>query len=100
MARRAWAAFGRLLKERPLLTNMAVSGLTMTTGDLTAQALERRAQHRARRAAAYDPGESFVSLVVGSFRVPGPRPAPAAPSASAARATRAGEIVPGGAQRA
>ena len=41
MARRAWAAFGRLLKERPLLTNMAVSGLTMTTGDLTAQALER-----------------------------------------------------------
>ena len=42
MARRAWATFGRLLKERPLLTNMAVSGMTMTSGDLIAQVLERR----------------------------------------------------------
>lgn len=43
MARRAWAAFGTLLRERPLLTNMGVSAVTMTTGDLSAQAIE---QHR------------------------------------------------------
>ena len=42
MARRAWAAFSAALVRRPLLTNMGVSGCTMSVGDLTAQAVEMR----------------------------------------------------------
>ena len=47
MARRAWAAFSAALVRRPLLTNMGVSGCTMSVGDLTAQAVEMQAARRA-----------------------------------------------------
>ena len=62
-----WAAFRASLQRRPLLTNVCVSAVTMSTGDRAAQALEMQQRGEAVRLADFDPVRTMIATTWNAF---------------------------------